>query len=129
MPVSVKLQNNNRIAMVAWENPVSVNDFMKVFETIEPFYKQTKLPIHSIYLADKLTNLPPRAISIYLKDPRSPLVNPMSGITVVVSTRLFIRAITDTAAKMTPAGKLFTAITVEDALARVEAAMHKDGAS
>jgi hypothetical protein len=129
MPVSVELQNNSRIAIVTWENPVSVNDFMKVFETIEPFYKQMKLPIHSIYLADKLTNLPPRAISIYLRDPRSPLVHPMAGIMVVVSTRLFIRAITDTAAKMVPAGKLFTAITVEDALAKVKAAMQKDVAS
>jgi hypothetical protein len=123
MPVTIELQPNNRIAVVTWDNPVVMNDFLNVFATLEPVYQAATLPVHSIYLADKLTNLPPRAISTYLHHPFSPLVHPMAGIMVVVSSKMFIRMITDTAARLRPAGKLLTATTVEEALAKVEAAM------
>jgi hypothetical protein len=120
MPVTVEVQNDNRIAIVKWENPVIHNDFMTVFQIMEPVYKEAKRPVHSIYLADDLNNLPPRAISTYLRDKRSPLINPMSGLMIVVTEKAFIRAITETAAKMVPAGKLATAKTKHEALARIE---------
>lgn len=121
MPANVQLTENDRIAIVTWENPVSVDDFMKVFAIMEPVYQRTEQPVHSIYLADHLNNLPPRAISTYLKDARSPLVHPKSGLMIVVSGKLFIRAITDTAAKMVSAGKLYTAVTQDEAMAKIRA--------
>jgi hypothetical protein len=127
MPVSVEFQNDRRIAIVTWENPVTQDDFLRVFATMEPVYHETALPVHSIYLADNLTNLPPRAISTFLKDPRSPLVHPKSGVMIVVSTKMFIRAITETAAKMRPAGKLSPAVTLEEAFARLEKLIQHEG--
>jgi hypothetical protein len=120
MPTNIEFQRNNQIAIVTWENPVIHDDFMKVFSIMEPFYREAKQPVHSIYLADNLNNLPPRALSTYLRNPRSPLVNAMAGLMVVVSSKAFIRAITDTAAKMVPAGKLTTAKTYEEAIDKVE---------
>jgi hypothetical protein len=126
MPVNIELQRDNRIAVVTWSNPVIHDDFMKVFSIMEPIYQVVSLPVHSIYIADGLTNLPPRAISIYLKDPRSPLVNRMSGLMVVVTNSLFIRMITDTAAKLSPPDKLKTAQTIEGAMTKIEKLLEKD---
>src|SRR5687767_8646575 len=126
MPVNVELQRDNRIALVHWSNPVIHDDFLKVFNIMEPVYQASKLPVHVIYIADGLTNLPPRALSTYLRDSRSPLVNPMSGLMVVVTSSFFIKAITDTAAKLSPPDKLKTASTLEEAMAKVEAVLEKE---
>ena len=129
MPVSVEFQNDDRIAIITWENPVTQDDFMQAFAILEPIYRAAQMPVHSIHLADKLTNLPTRAISTFLNNPRSPLVHPMAGVMIVVSTKLFIRAITDTAAKMRSAGKLLAVSTLEEALARTDTLLQTEGAS
>jgi hypothetical protein len=126
MPASVELQRNDRLAIVTWSNPVIHEDFMNVFSIMEPVYIAAKLPVYSIYMAIGLTNLPPRAISTYLRDKRSPLVHPMSGTLIVVSQGAFIRAMVDTAAKMSPPNKLKTAQTLEEAMTKIEAALEKE---
>jgi hypothetical protein len=129
MPVTVELQDNNRIVIITWKHPVIQDDFMGAFALLEPIYRDAKLPVHCINLADQLHSLPPRAISTWLKDPRSPLVHPMAGVMIVVSTKAFIRAITHTTAQMRPAGKLLAAATFEEAVVKLEAMLKKEGES
>jgi hypothetical protein len=129
MPASVDIQRDNRLAIVHWENPVIHDDFMKVFGIMGPVYAEAKAPIYNIYMAIGLTNLPPRAISTYLKDPRSPLVHPMSAKLIVVTATAFIRVMVETAAKMSPAGRLTTATSLDEALAKIEQAMQRETSS
>jgi hypothetical protein len=128
MPVDIQLLRDNRLAIHTWVDPVTNEDFAKAFQTLAPWYEQGTLPVHSVYIALQVTRLPPRAISTYIRTPTSPLVHPNSGLLIVVATNQFVRVMVETAARLSPKGKLQLARTVEEAVDRIDRLLQEQAA-
>ena len=120
MPVEVELLRNDRLVVYTWADPVSNDDFTGAFDSVAPLYRETTRPIHSIQVAYKVTNLPPNVLGTVLRMSNSPLVHPMSGTVVVVTTNSFVRTMVQTAAKLRRKGKLQVTATLDDALAKID---------
>src|SRR6266436_3167863 len=58
---------------------------------------------------------PANSISIYLRDPNSPLRHKMAGLFVVVAANAFIRAIVETAGKVSRNPRVHVATSLEEA--------------
>lgn len=115
MPVDIQFNPDENLIVATWTNPVSHSDFSEAFKVSKSAYQQAKAPIHTIYDANTLTQLPANSISIYLRDPDSPLKHRMGGLFIVVAGNSFIRAIVTTAGKAARNPRVHVTATIEEA--------------
>ncbi len=122
MPVDIHYEADEHLIVGTWTNPVSHKDFAQAFKIAEGAYKETTSIVHTIYDASTLTQMPANSISIYLRDPNSPLRHKMAGLFVVVAANAFIRAIVETAGKVSRNPRVHVATSLEEAREMVKQA-------
>jgi hypothetical protein len=115
MPVDIHFNTDENLIVATWTNPVTHNDFAEAFKLAKTAYEKATAPIHTIYDAGTLIQLPANSISIYLRDPHSPLKHKMAGLFIVVAGNAFIRAIVTTAGKAARNPRVHVTATVEEA--------------
>jgi hypothetical protein len=125
MPVDINFRADDNLITATWTNPVSHADFAEAFKVAKTVYATATTTIHTIYEASHLTALPGNAISIYLRDPNSPLKHRMAGYFVVVASNAFIRSIVETAGRVARNPRVVVTATIEEAHAIIAKAAVK----
>ena len=115
MPVDIEFVADENLIVATWTNPTTHSDFTEAFKVAHSAYSNATSTIHTIYIASGLTQLPANSISTYLRNPDSPLRHKMAGCFVVVADNSFIRAIVETAGKVSRNPRVYVAPSVEEA--------------
>jgi hypothetical protein len=125
MPVKISYVRNGRVAVFRYSNPVCTSDVIAVFEEYYRASSQSCLPMHCISDASNVVVLPKNILRM-LGSNVSPLRLRNTGAFIVVTERVFIKALMDVVRRLMPRAQIVVFTTFAEAMIEVDRLLEKE---
>src|SRR5258706_12083374 len=119
MPVREEFPRDNLIVL-RFSDVITLDEWQAMGKRCEPYFAQSKSPVHIIVEASEVTRVPPKMLSFLYSDTTGMRSNPALGIVVIAGASTLINAIMRAFSKLLPDGKLCFTDTIDEAFALVD---------